>query len=330
MIILKLKVRKNGFSKCTSSIDNYQWNGSIISLRPQTVTNNLSFINKSINIFVTNNFLDITEHKWQDINWLLTKNCDTRPQLCKQLDQSLATNNLIFFLKSKNKKQLHKSKMAPFTAAGANKYLISPFLSTIIAASRTLLQQLITCLNFPLDSEDLFYCYKQQKWFVWTTAAQGMHKQPKTMEMSETYLVLIITKQVVPNSRKVFNILDPLQQCFVYQAQVDSANLRKYYLRPSEDEFKTRYNNHTMSFRNKSHKKKTELSKYVYKVKILPSNEVLLQKPPLIYGGSKCCDLCLTEKLLITKADPRTVLNKRSETVSKCCHRNKFTLKRFR
>ena len=52
--------------------------------------------------------------------------------------------------------------MAPFTAAGANKYLISPFLSTIIAASRTLLQQLITCLNFPLDSEDLFYCYKQQ------------------------------------------------------------------------------------------------------------------------------------------------------------------------
>ena len=53
--------------------------------------------------------------------------------------------------------------MAPFMAEGANRYLISPFLSTIIAASRTLLQQLITCLNFPLDSEDLFYCYKQQK-----------------------------------------------------------------------------------------------------------------------------------------------------------------------
>ena len=77
----------------------------------------------------------------------------------------------------------------------------------------------------------------------------------------------MITKQVVPNSRKVFNVLDPLQQCFVYQVQVDSANLRKYYLGPYEDEFKTRYNNHTMSFRNKSHKKKTELSKYVWELK---------------------------------------------------------------
>ena len=37
-----------------------------------------------------------------------------------------------------------------------------------------------------------------------------------------------------------------LQKCFVYQAQIDSANSRKYYLGTSEDEFKTRYNNHTM------------------------------------------------------------------------------------
>ena len=41
-----------------------------------------------------------------------------------------------------------------------------------------------------------------------------------------------------------------LQKCFVYQTQVDSANSRKYYLGMSEGEFKTRYNNPTMSFRN--------------------------------------------------------------------------------
>ena len=32
-----------------------------------------------------------------------------------------------------------------------------------LAASRNLLQQLLTCLNFTLDSEDLFYLYKRKK-----------------------------------------------------------------------------------------------------------------------------------------------------------------------
>ena len=44
-----------------------------------------------------------------------------------------------------------------------------------LAASRTLFQWLLACLNFTLDSEDLFYELWQQ------------HKQLKTMEMSETW-----------------------------------------------------------------------------------------------------------------------------------------------
>ena len=47
-------------------------------------------------------------------------------------------------------------------------------------------------------------------------------------------------------------------------AQLESASSRKYYLGTSDDEFKIRYNNHTISFRNKGHEKKTELSKYVW------------------------------------------------------------------
>ena len=58
-----------------------------------------------------------------------------------------------------------------------------------------------------------------------------------------------------------------LQKCFVYQAQVDSTNSRKSYLGSSEDEFKTRYNNHTMSFRDKGYEKETELPKYVWYLK---------------------------------------------------------------
>ena len=45
-----------------------------------------------------------------------------------------------------------------------------------LAASRTLLQQLIACLNFTLDSKDLFCWWKPKKWFLWA------------MEMSEVWL----------------------------------------------------------------------------------------------------------------------------------------------
>ena len=40
-----------------------------------------------------------------------------------------------------------------------------------LAASRTLFQQLLACLNFTLDSVGLFCWYKQKKWFLWTMAA---------------------------------------------------------------------------------------------------------------------------------------------------------------
>ena len=51
-----------------------------------------------------------------------------------------------------------------------------------LAASRTLLQQLLTCLNFTLDSEDLSFWYKQKNdlYELWQ-----QQKKLKTMEMSE-------------------------------------------------------------------------------------------------------------------------------------------------
>ena len=35
-----------------------------------------------------------------------------------------------------------------------------------LAASRTLLQRLLACLNFTLESEDLSYWFKRKKWFL--------------------------------------------------------------------------------------------------------------------------------------------------------------------
>ena len=51
-----------------------------------------------------------------------------------------------------------------------------------LAASTTLLQRLLACLNFTLDSDDLFCWYKQKSDFfeLWQ-----QHKLLKTMEMSE-------------------------------------------------------------------------------------------------------------------------------------------------
>ena len=51
-----------------------------------------------------------------------------------------------------------------------------------LADSRTLLQQLLACLNFPLGSEDLFCWYKQKKLFyeLWQ-----QHKLLKTMDVTE-------------------------------------------------------------------------------------------------------------------------------------------------
>ena len=41
-----------------------------------------------------------------------------------------------------------------------------------LAASRTLLQQLLACLNFTWDLEDLFcWCKGEKKWFLQTMAA---------------------------------------------------------------------------------------------------------------------------------------------------------------
>ena len=40
-----------------------------------------------------------------------------------------------------------------------------------LAVSRTLLQELLVCLNFTLHSKDLFCWYKWKKWFLWTMAA---------------------------------------------------------------------------------------------------------------------------------------------------------------
>ena len=92
---------------------------------------------------------------------------------------------------------------------------------------------------------------------------------------------------------------------------------------------KRRYNNQTASFGNKSREKNGELSKYIRELKRNSINYDLnwsiACKSNTYTGGTTKCDLCFTEKLVIMKADPASLLNRCDRLVSKCKHINKFT-----
>ena len=61
-------------------------------------------------------------------------------------------------------------------------------------------------------------------------------------------------------------------------------------------------------------------------VMITIHHRISTKKTPPYQCGSKVCDLCLLEKVFIISADPDNLLNKRTELISKCRHRNKFLL----
>ena len=54
----------------------------------------------------------------------------------------------------------------------------------------------------------------------------------------------------------------------VYKSEVSTKTNYKEYYGASKWEFKSRYNNHTQSFRNITHINNTELSKYLLTLKV--------------------------------------------------------------
>ena len=93
----------------------------------------------------------------------------------------------------------------------------------------------------------------------------------------------------------------------------------KNYYGICEKSFKGKHNNHKSSFRNKSRQKSTELSNYIWDLKENGENYTIdwliaVKAHPYIRGTRKC-DLCLCEKLLIARANSASLLNKRDELV---------------
>ena len=124
-----------------------------------------------------------------------------------------------------------------------------------------------------------------------------------------------------------------LQSSVIYQATVTRKdnNTTETYIGLTENDFKTRYRNHTASFPHAKHRNSTELSKHIWTLKDnniehFISWRILASHSPY-NNSSKRCNLCLKEKLLIICRPELSTLNKRNELVSSCRHRNKTLLR---
>ena len=115
----------------------------------------------------------------------------------------------------------------------------------------------------------------------------------------------------------------------VYEAIVtaEGRSIRNY-IGMAEHSFKSWYTDHKQSFENKVYATKTSLSRYLWKLKeagIKHSIKWSIMLRVCAYcGGSRQCNLCLAEKVCILNADKRFLLNKKSELISVCRHKNKF------
>ena len=120
------------------------------------------------------------------------------------------------------------------------------------------------------------------------------------------------------------------QKSVIYKAEVISDVETKIYFGFTKNEFKVRFNQHMASFNKRPEKSSTTLAKYVHELNTRNiKHEIkwsINARAHSFSSGSKKCHLCITEKLTISKADPKTLLNKRDELLSKCPHKGCFYL----
>ena len=105
----------------------------------------------------------------------------------------------------------------------------------------------------------------------------------------------------------------------------------KLYKGSCEASFTKRYSNHKKSFNVPFYKHDTKLSTGYWNLKTKNLNPRISWKIKGIYKCynpiSKRYNLCLTEKLEILEDPDKNLLNKRSEIISQCRHKSKYSLK---
>ena len=115
----------------------------------------------------------------------------------------------------------------------------------------------------------------------------------------------------------------------VYKADIDMGEGNKVYIGQTANTFKARYQLHNSD--TNCGRKRTGLTKYILEqekkgrvCQELKWSKISDAKPRS--KGDKICSLCNTEKTLIAIADKSSSLNKRSEILQRCRHRDKLVL----
>ena len=96
----------------------------------------------------------------------------------------------------------------------------------------------------------------------------------------------------------------------------------------AETQFKTRFNNHKLSFKHKTHENKTILSKYIWDLEENKREHKvewsIVKRAKPYSSGNQTCSLCSAEKMAILSVNKKLLFNKQSELISKYRHENKF------
>ena len=122
---------------------------------------------------------------------------------------------------------------------------------------------------------------------------------------------------------------------FVYKAQVETNDginelSTKVNFGISETEFTTKYNNHTISFRNRTHESDSKLSKFIWSLKDQDKEFDIKWSIFKISSRSKSCNLGLLKKLVISNfKEKERLLSNWLDLLSKCRHESKYVLMNY-
>ena len=129
----------------------------------------------------------------------------------------------------------------------------------------------------------------------------------------------------------------PLQgQCLlseiVYKGVVSSREGEKEYVGQTKNTFKNRLAKHTNSFKYSEKRVASGLAGHVWSLKDRKIDYSirysLLNRAKMFRRGDRRCELCITEKAYIAKQPPGE-LNKRSEVLNRCKHRDEHLLQNW-
>ena len=127
-----------------------------------------------------------------------------------------------------------------------------------------------------------------------------------------------------------------LKQNVIYQATVTESESKRVekYIGLTECSFKTRYNLHKSSFKNKNKSKATALSEHIWSLKEKNMQHIIdwriVSRANPYSTATKTCNLCLEEKYYIIIKPETATLNRRNELSSSCPHRRKHLLANFK